>query len=419
MSNDLNRRESMEITEKNDAKMVTDNELAFQKIVSDNINIDQLTEITDKYLLNQILAAVPDANALLRNTANNKFAKGVLEASQKNLYELILPSGVELVSSKDMKDAYRAFWITDNHIGGHANCKIADLPRGAEKIIAANTVSAFFTVSSMLSTQHYLASIERELDSIAECVNEIKDILLEEYEAEVRTLFREVKGLSDNALYIRQSDVRNEEYSGLIQRKRECQKLIERANVRLNKLTSESDISLKKYPKKVEDVDFWFFNMRVLTATLYQIDRLMEIFSSHPSSYSLHYEEYYGPVTEVQAKLRRWHQKYAEKLVKDESRRDPAESVILIGGAQALKRILHIPIPILAPKAILKSTHPMTKIDSDLNLQEKIRLQTNPLPEISLLNREALINRRVRLVIADGKMYSHCYEENKEEEKDL
>lgn len=197
-------------------------QLSLATIPSDN----QLVEISDKSVIARITDTFPNvAEVAAKTIKNNDLAK-------MDVYKVIIPSGKQLVKSKDMGGALRAFYRDAKGIEGQANLVKIDLNTLSKSGDVANVVANVMNVGSLVVGQYYMAEIDAKLEVINQNIDKIADFQEREFKSRILSLIAQVRTISSFSKEIIENDeLRKRKLQTLDNLEGEAIKLLQQVNL--------------------------------------------------------------------------------------------------------------------------------------------------------------------------------------------
>lgn len=281
-------------------------------------NADKWMEIKDSKILKHIDNLVPEltqAGIAANNVQTTaKAAKTALENGQ--LYRAIIPSGAELLKSKDMEGAVRGMYSGAKGIKGHANLVAVDPEKGVS--IPANAVSAVMSIGSLIVGEYYMREIDAELDVINNGIKRIQNFQNNEFLSRVYSLISHVKRAANFQYEILENDeLRLSKITELDNLEKDCTELLGQANLMLLDFTAKTNLKYKEYEKEIGEIQNWFMYQQSLLDVLYKISDLR--YTLHKGTVSrkqcVYIQKIYEEsVRDTQEKLTVWHNKMAKNF---------------------------------------------------------------------------------------------------------
>lgn len=389
----LNKIEQI-IEEQSSAEIKSDDSnlavLLEQLPITYDVDKTSLIEITDFRVLSKINNLVPSASvtgATLGNIIKNIKRNG----NGETLYKVVLQKGGQLVDSKNLQGAKRAFTMVGNHIQENADLIPVDkvVDKGA---IVRNTAGAVMSVASMIVGQYYIEQVDKQLGLISDSISMVIDFLDIQYKSQVDSLMESVYSISKFQMSsIENEELRGRELDNIQILRRECQEFLNHAENRLETFISKNCHSYNEYEKIAKEISKWTQYQNILVKLLYQIDILD--FTLHLGvkskeqcfgSFVLHKDK----IENIHELLVSWHKTQCEMLKVDLNKNRKKRTGIL---------------------AMLEK--PISWINDDWNYQivdsqivNMIKGQTAELPNISYSDGN-LFNEDVQIIVVDGKYY--------------
>lgn len=232
-----------------------------------------LSEIKDQELLARIINAVPGALQVISNSgAVHQYREAARTAGQ--LYQVILPQGAVLASSRTMEDAFRGFYHGAGGIAGHANLVKADsnLGHGLARVNVANTVMG---IAAMVVSQYYMKNINDQLNKINSELSKISSFQDKEYQSRIYALIAEIQKSSQFQLEIVGNDeLRKRELDYLKELEHECAQLLGQASLTLKDFEKKKNLDFSNYEKMVAEAQTWYRHQQVLLPLMVKIAEL-------------------------------------------------------------------------------------------------------------------------------------------------
>jgi hypothetical protein len=249
-----------------------------------------------------------------------QMAANALTPSLKDAYRVMLPQAAELVKSREIKGAFRAFFRDGRRIAGHANLQKIDPGKAAALTnVAANAMN----VAALVVGQHYMAEISSKLDSLNEGVNAISDRLDAELKSKVQSELVLVSEISRfRAEIMENPDERNRKLISLESHKATVAQVLSQVNIEIGLETKESETKrgskgVKAYQKKVHRLQSLVQQQDILVGTLKEISNLSYVIGSGEISLeasSSVFKGYLEASTGLRSHLGEWHSKQLEAL---------------------------------------------------------------------------------------------------------
>lgn len=347
--------------EENKNKVVKNSAFHLEKLENFSAfpSFQQKCEIADSMILSKVDNLVATTGKVVANTVQN-------QQSLKGLYKVTIRSGGELMkTSKGMIGTI----VKNGKIVEQAT--LAEV--GTNAISAINPAAAAFEVASMVTAQHYMAEIEKELRSINTKLDNLVNFQKNEGVANLKALSQEIENLSKySSENILDESTRNIKRQSIENHRVQVNKEFQKANDFLNQnvayLNSED---MKIRGAHIEEFDFW---TQVQKFSLCLLEELAKL------------EFQYGPKT---ANSRKQAFSIYEKNV------DKAQGVIS---------------KITAYSEYRQGISAFFYRGKEKRINEKVNLPIQKFQKIKYLkyDSEALLiseNKDVELILEDGKIY--------------
>jgi hypothetical protein len=360
---------------------INDFSLEIQSIEQRIFAPSEMTEIKDSKVVERLDALlVPVVQA----------AAKALEPSLKDAYRVILPKGADLVKSKEVKGAFRAFFRDGRKIAGNANLQKIDASKAAAITnVAANAMN----VASLVVGQYYMAEISSKLDALTDGMNAIADRLDAELKSKVQSELVLVSEISRfRAEILENSDERNRKLISLESHKSLVSQALSQVNILIEQETKNFEAKkgtkgVKSYQAKVHSLQTLAQQQEILVALLKEISNLSFVLGSGEISLeasSAVFKGYLATSTEVRSKLGDWH------------RRQLAELKIDLGAERAEKNAFE------AIPGLLVERWKYLATEAGLNeeIQDQSRLEIESREDV-----QGVFEKDVEVVMKDGKYY--------------
>lgn len=258
-----------ELTKKNDSNEAsTDVEIVIDEI-SDISNIDEkkLVKINDSSINKGILTLISNCARAAAPIKN-----GVQLLKQPPLYRVELKNGGELVRSRSAEGAFRAFVRNkDSKIVENANLFKFD----TKDLAVKDVVSGGFNVLTLAVGQYYMCEVNSKLSEIAGALDAVSKQFEIQYKSKVASLIESVSVVSEYQITtITDEELRNRELDNLQDLRKECQALLNHAELAIENIISKKYEKFDEYAEKVKELDKWISYRNALIAVLNQIDIL-------------------------------------------------------------------------------------------------------------------------------------------------
>ncbi len=257
-----------------DTSMISPNDkllVVIEELTALQVNEASLVEITDKNIvakIDELIPAVANTSAsainAVKDAANNS----------EPLYRVVLQNGGDLVNSKNMEGAKRAWAIVD---GQRENANLVRVqPNGLDKAgdvasIGANVMS----VASMIVGQYYMQQVDKRIAALQAGVSAIMDFLDIQYKSRVLALLESVYNITKFQMSnIENEELRNRELDNLQRLKLDCLELLNQSELHLQSLTAENCKDYSEYVNSTKAIEKWVKFQNVLLQLLNQISIL-------------------------------------------------------------------------------------------------------------------------------------------------
>ncbi|MBQ2712673.1 MAG: hypothetical protein IJF71_04775 [Clostridia bacterium] len=313
---------------------ITDESFAMQQTPEDGASIlleqlpitygldkAKLLEVTDSGVLARIDSLIPTVGSMGASVGN--IVHCIKNQQDGTIYRVILKKGGQLVDSKTMPGAKRAFSIGEKGIKENANLIEVDTKGG----VIANAAVGVMALASMVVGQYYMHQVSTQLTDISNCISRITEFLDAQYSSQVAFLLESVYSISKFQLSsIENEELRGRELDHIQMLRSKCQELLNQAETMLNTEISKHRNSFDGYEKAVKEIGRWLQYQSILIRLLYQIGILdctlhlgVKPKEQCFSSFTLHTKK----EETIHKDIAEWHQKQCESLKIDleESRR--------------------------------------------------------------------------------------------------
>ncbi len=310
------RKEIFEVATSQDLEVQSSNEiiitleqLSLTTIPADN----QLVEISDKSVIARITDTFPHvAEVAAKTIKNNDLAK-------MDVYKVIIPSGKELVKSKDMGGAVRAFFRGSKGIEGQANLVKIDLNTLSKSGDVANVVANVMNVGSLVVGQYYMAEIDAKLEVINQNIDKIADFQEREFKSRILSLIAQVRTMSSFSKEIIENDeLRKRKLQTLDNLEGEAIKLLQQVNLAIDELTKKNQtVDYKDYRKLVDEFSVQVHYQQALVSIMEEISKLIYFLGKGEISPEMSYSSfnlYLEQSTRTRNGLLEWHNKHLDSL---------------------------------------------------------------------------------------------------------
>lgn len=284
-------------------------QLSLATIPSDN----QLVEISDKSVIARITDTFPHvAEVAAKTIRNNDLAK-------MDVYKVIIPSGKQLVKSKDMGGALRAFYRDAKGIEGQANLVKIDLNTLSKSGNVANVVANVMNVGSLVVGQYYMAEIDAKLEVINQNIDKIADFQEREFKSRILSLIAQVRTMSSFSKEIIENDeLRKRKLQTLDNLEGEAIKLLQQVNLAIDELTKKNQtVDYKVYQKLVDEFSIQIHYQQALVSIMEEIAKLIYFLGKGEISPEMSYSTfnlYLEQSTRTRNGLLEWHNKQLDSL---------------------------------------------------------------------------------------------------------
>ena len=196
------------------------------------------------------IKAVQDYNEFVRSTGQ--------------LYEVIIPQGVELDQSRAMAGAVRGTFHGENGYAGAANWIAVD-QSAAKRLAMANVTNGAMNAASMVVGQYYMSQIDRRLKGISADISKISLAEDTKYWGKVATLADEVQKVSAfNYEIIQNEETRKRQLDQLADHGHECAELLNQASIAIQKCSKKDTQDYTAYEAAIKEADKWYVRQTVL-----------------------------------------------------------------------------------------------------------------------------------------------------------
>lgn len=376
-----------------------------------------LTEITDRRVINQVKSLSPKAGSLLMNTYNaqsikkygesvkkiNEVNKKVNESNNKDkLYRVIIKQkDAVLINSKETEGAQRAILKKpgSNRIIGQAelmeqsynNAEMINEVSKASQVFDA--VNVAMDVASFVVGQYYMSEINKKLANLSDSIDLIKLFQQSEYRSKINNIHKQIVTFSEHFSEIMDNDnSRIETLQILNELNNQCSELLGQANDMITSLSSASFRKFDEYEKRTVEIEQWIEYRNFLLDEMCYIAQMIFTFNKGEKSAEFctsllmkHVKDSY----ENSHNLVAWHKAQCEavQIDFDESRYKKT-------GLKAF---------VSAPIGWFKDDFRYSKIDGESI--ERIEWQmTEEVPVNNPLEKN-LYREDVELIVKDGKLY--------------
>ena len=287
------------------------------KSLPSTVKVDEtkLAKIENKQLVRYIENNVPNAGKALADT---KKAKDTAELG-KGIYRAIIPKGANLDNSRAMKDAFRGTYRGAKGIKGQAN--LVSVDEKVKELATKDLANAGYDLASMVVGQHYMAEIDKKLESITEEVDKISKIQESEYKSRVLSLIAEIQTITEFQLEIMgNEETRKTKLNDLQSLRRECTQLLGQANEMIEQIISKTPSKYTEYEKILTEADSWYCYQTILTELLYKISEIEYILNLGQVSKEQCFSvcgKYMEQVFQTQSKLTECHENSEERFAID------------------------------------------------------------------------------------------------------
>lgn len=288
-----------------------------------SISINKLTEIKNSHIVTAI-------NSLLHSTVTTKstienITKEIKSSKDGELCRIIGAKFEDLANSGNTRGAKRGFVRGNKNIDKQVEFVSVKEDHKAE--ILANTGVAAMDVVSSVVGQYYMNQVNNQLSTLNDNLTKVADFLDIQYQSAVASLVESVYNSSKYQFSNAENEeLRRRELDNIQLFKSECQKLLNQAEVTLEKLTDKDVGNYDYYEKNVIEIDKWSQYQKMLIKLLYEIDVIdfalhLGIKSKEQcfASFSLHTEK----SASIHSRLLNWHKSQCDllKINVDECRR--------------------------------------------------------------------------------------------------
>lgn len=314
--NSNSRNENFEITSRQDlvAQLSNDIIISLEQLSLATIPADnQLVEITDKSVIARITDTFPHVAEVAAKTIRNN------DLSKMDVYKVIIPSGKELVKSKDMGGAVRAFFRGSKGIDGQANLVKIDLNTLSKSGDVANVVANVMNVGSLVVGQYYMAEIDAKLEVINQNIDKIADFQEREFKSRILTLITQVRTMSGFSKEIIENDeLRKRKLHSLDNLEGEAIKLLQQVNLAIDELTKKNQtVDYKDYQRLVDEFSVQVHYQQALVSIMEEISKLIYFLGKGEVSPEMSYSTfnvYLEQSTRTRNGLLEWHNKHLDSL---------------------------------------------------------------------------------------------------------
>lgn len=261
-------------------------DILLSEITKKEFDEKKLIEITDPSILSHISTLVP----VIVNESANVLNRPNIPVG--GLYEVIMPSGVDLVNSKEMLGAYRGFFRGADGISGHANLSLVEL--GSKLGNVMGTVSSVMNVASIMVGQYYMSEINSRLQSIENDIKSISSFQKNEFESNIITKIFDVMELSKFSDEILKSEeVRKHKLIRIDTLKSEMGQLIEQLILEIGQeLVVLNKKKFIEYKEKSRNLDKQIILLTSLMVSLQEIGNIELILGKGERSRDLVFDRY-------------------------------------------------------------------------------------------------------------------------------
>lgn len=279
-----------------------------------------LVEITEPSVLARIDAIIPTASV-----AGANIAKAV-GSSGETLYKVVLKNGGQLVDSRTIDGAKRAFTMGKNGISEHANL-LEVKPSELGKV--ANATATAFSVASVIVGQYYMQQIDTKIGAISQELKEISSTLDIQYKSQVASLLESVYNISRFQMEtLSNEELRLRELNNIQELRKNCQTLLSQAEAEIEMILGSEPSTYDSYVSAIKKIEKWSRYQSVLLQGFAQINELdfalnMGVKKKEHcyGSFDLHTKK----LDEIHSRILSWHKKQCEHLqidIKEERRKN-------------------------------------------------------------------------------------------------
>ena len=310
------RNENFEVTTSQDLVVQSSNDiiitleqLSLATIPADN----QLVEISDKSVIARITDTFPHVAEIASKTIKNN------DLAKMDVYKVIIPSGAQLVKSKNMGGAVRAFYRGVMGIDGHANLVKIDLNTLSKSGDVANVVANVMNVGSLVVGQYYMAEIDAKLEVINQNIDKIADFQEREFKSRILSLIAQVRTMSSFSKEIIENDeLRKRKLQTLDNLEGEAIKLLQQVNLAIDELTKKNQsVDYKDYQRLVDEFGVQVHYQQALVSIMEEIGKLVYFLGKGEVSPEMSYSTfklYLEQSTRTRNGLLEWHNKHLDSL---------------------------------------------------------------------------------------------------------
>lgn len=356
-------------------------------LLIETIDCPSLLDIPDCYEIDD-----PATFAKLNDVIGKATKEAVHIGQTAGTYRVILSQGGSLVRSKAMDGAYRGFTMANGRINEQANLVSAV---GKTSQVVGNIMN----VASIVVGQYYFSDITNKLGKISSGVSDIKAELDIQYESEVKSLIEEVRDVTENIKHsLEDEEVRDKELDKIQNAKANCRKLLNHAEIELQRLVEKTADNTKKFIEIIDKIDVWNKFDEFLIKALDQINTLEYAFFLGKKKVEQCFNgfmEHCEWAISMAEKIKNYYDRTMELLGINPDNGELEKQNIFQQGAFALKNIL-------AKKKVNKEVIKEKEKIPEATLF-KIKAQ-QPKKEIKSQFKE-LFNQAVNIVIEHGKAY--------------
>ncbi|MGN1276356.1 MAG: hypothetical protein ACI4UK_05135, partial [Floccifex sp.] len=262
---------------------------------------------------------IPGTLNLIENTRSFN-SLNALKNVEKNLYEVVIPQGMMLDKSRDMKGAYRAtFRKMPNRYAGQANLKpVTEYTDAVNKIKTVNGINSLMGLASLVVGQYYISQINSQLKSISKSINAIMKFQENEYYAKVYALLQAVyEDIRSLPRYMENVEERNRKLISLDSVGYQCDVLLVQANKILDDISVQNPSNYKTYKKMVGEAEKWFqYEIALIDCErrICDLKYVLNMGNLSRKDSNIHFIDERKRVVGTLDNLSEWHMRNAEKF---------------------------------------------------------------------------------------------------------
>lgn len=286
----------------------------FEKLLPSYVPEERnLIEITNSSIVARLSQSIPNAAEVLTKTITNNAIKNA------EIYEVIIPSGAQLVNSRAIEGASRGIFRGTKGIKGHADLIKFDPKNISNASKLANATTNIINIGSMVVGQYYMSEINSKLENICEDIRKISDFQEREFKSRILTLISKVQKISCFSYEILENDELRLQYTHTLEDlETEGIQLLQQVNLTIEELLDNNRIiNYNQYQIMIRNCETQSEYQQVLISILYEISKLVYLFGRGTRSSNLCFSlfnKYQIESKEVRSKLREWHIKQLKLL---------------------------------------------------------------------------------------------------------